>query len=221
MRRDPGRGPMTGAVLDWLNGNSGAVNVVMNALMVLIWLVYLQLFLASYLRKRRPCILISRGAGHGLDGRCLIGNLSADPIYVQTLIARLVDADGERAAAFTDMGRLEADDDAPVSKLTKQGPLEPGAYMNAGRFSDILRRVCGGDDPERLRGRRGRPPRLEIVVAAVHGSDDMIIGAYRRYHLERVRGQTVLTPPRLQATQVRGRVARWRMRRRWMSYLRS
>lgn len=217
---------MTGDnLLSWLNDNSGAVNVGLNAAMVLIWLVYLQLFLLGYLRQRRPTILINRGAGTGPHARCLIGNMSADPIYVQSLIARLRTEEGTRIEAVTDIGRAGDGDgdgeDEPLGSLTKQGPLESGAYMNIGSFTDVMRRLDPKIDLGRLDGPRGRPAELEIIVAAIHGSDDLLIGARRTYRIERREDGLVLTPPRLQATQIRSRWGRMRLRRRYMAFLQA
>ncbi|ESR26608.1 hypothetical protein [Lutibaculum baratangense] len=50
-------------MLQWINSNSGALDVIANIGMLLIWLVYLPLFLASYGRQRKAKILVNRGVG--------------------------------------------------------------------------------------------------------------------------------------------------------------
>ncbi|WP_334063034.1 hypothetical protein [Limimaricola cinnabarinus] len=47
----------------WLSIHSAALCLIINAAMLLVWMVYLNIFLVSYLRQRRQCILITQGAG--------------------------------------------------------------------------------------------------------------------------------------------------------------
>ena len=49
-------------MLTWMSENSGALNVVLNAAMLGVWGVYLQIMVTSYRRQRRSSILITRGA---------------------------------------------------------------------------------------------------------------------------------------------------------------
>jgi hypothetical protein len=48
---------------------------------------------SSYRRQRRPKILINLGGGSTPDARCLIGDMSAEPIYVESLIITVETAD--------------------------------------------------------------------------------------------------------------------------------
>ncbi|TNC60456.1 hypothetical protein FHG71_22030, partial [Rubellimicrobium roseum] len=80
-------------MLDWLSANSDAVNVVLNLAMLLVWIVYLQVFVSSYRRQRRANILISVGGGSGLDARCLVSNMSEGAIYIRSLVLDLITAE--------------------------------------------------------------------------------------------------------------------------------
>ena len=45
--------------MEWLSSHSAALGVIVNAAMLVVWIVYLNIFLVSYLRRRRQCILIT------------------------------------------------------------------------------------------------------------------------------------------------------------------
>lgn len=51
--------------MKWLSSDSAALAVIVNAAMLVVWIVYLNIFLVSYLRQRQQCILIAQGAGPG------------------------------------------------------------------------------------------------------------------------------------------------------------
>ncbi|MGR3593956.1 MAG: hypothetical protein ACU0B9_18975 [Limimaricola soesokkakensis] len=51
--------------MEWLSSNSAALGWIVKTGMLVGWIVYLTIFLVSYLRQRRQCILIAQGAGPG------------------------------------------------------------------------------------------------------------------------------------------------------------
>ena len=59
-------------MISWISQNSDWLQVVLNASMVIVWLVYLQVFLSGFRRQRRSDILITLGAGAGLNARCFV-----------------------------------------------------------------------------------------------------------------------------------------------------
>lgn len=62
-------------MMNWVAQHSSALQVLLNGLMVLIWILYLQIFLTSFRRQRRSDVLITVGAGVGLAARCFVTNL--------------------------------------------------------------------------------------------------------------------------------------------------
>ncbi len=90
-------------MIQWSASHSQFVSAFASLGMLIVWVVYLQLFMGSYRRQRRPKILINRGAGSGMEGHCLIGNLSADAIYIESVLGRLVTGDGDVERPITDM----------------------------------------------------------------------------------------------------------------------
>ena len=56
-------------MLHLITQNSDFIQVVLNALMVVIWVIYLRIFLVSYRRQVRAEILINLGSGTGRHSR--------------------------------------------------------------------------------------------------------------------------------------------------------
>src|SRR5690606_34596270 len=81
--------PRPSPAMDWITEHSDLINVMSNVGMLVVWITYLQVFLAGYRRQKKATILINRGGGGGLEAHCLVTNMSAEAIYVHTLIARL------------------------------------------------------------------------------------------------------------------------------------
>src|SRR3546814_9936598 len=115
---------------EWLAGNAEALNVLANVGMLIVWISYLQLFLAGYRRERRSKILVNRGAGTDMTAHCLLTNMSAESIYVQSIVARLEAAGGTVECQLTDLETIAAgaggrDSPGPL----KQGPPAVGRLL--------------------------------------------------------------------------------------------
>ena len=89
-------------MLDWIGENHSVVSTLSNVGMLLVWIVYMQLFLSSYKRQTRPKILINVGAGRSIDGRCLLSNMSSEAIYIESLIATMETGEGRWVYPVTD-----------------------------------------------------------------------------------------------------------------------
>ena len=87
--------------------------------MLLVWIAFLQVFVSSYRRQKRPNILIHRGAGSELEARCLISNMSAEPIYIESLIATVETVDGRWSCPVTEADEGRSD----LTLATRQGPM--------------------------------------------------------------------------------------------------
>lgn len=191
-------------MIEWLKEYSDVLNVLANVTMILVWMIYLHLLLISYRRQRRPKLLINRGGSHDVNAHCLISNMSAESVYIQSLIVTLKNEEKEWTAAVTDIDDLRAEDATHPRDTTHQGPLAPGAFMDAGCFSNLIERAARKaglseqDLKERISG-------LELMVVAAYGADDMSIAAKRSFHLK---GNDELTPQTVSAKQVSSRRAR-------------
>ncbi|MBM9593213.1 hypothetical protein [Roseitranquillus sediminis] len=196
-------------MLSWLNEHSGALQVIMALVSALIWLVYLQIFLLSYVRQRRPEMLISMGAGIGLDARCFIANLGLEPIYISQLLMRVSTEDGEHEAATTDRQDMTEEQMKDPKNATNQGPLSSGKSFDAGSFRELTRQVLRANSLD-----EDTPMvRLELTVVAMNASSAMLFAARRRYDMIDVRGQQLLEPQTLSTEQIRSIFQRRRLRR--------
>jgi hypothetical protein len=200
----------------WLVEHAEVVSAVTNVGMLLVWLAYLQVFVSSYRRRLRPHILISRGSGKGLDALCLICNMSAGAIYVESIIVT-VDLDrGERwVSPVTDLLDLE-DEEAPRDpKLrTRQGPLSTGDMRDIGTFGSLVRHVVrqqNGRESDINESIRARLRGICIEVLAAYGSEDLLVGAKRGYDFVQEDGGLRLREATVHTEQVRRRLERKRL----------
>lgn len=171
-------------MLDWLGENSGALSVAINLAMLIVWLVYLQIFLMAYLRQRKPKILINRGAGIGMNAHCLVSNMSQEPIYVQSILGTLKTDDKSWTMAVTDVEGL--DEGEPRSKeATNQGPLCQGDHMDIGTLGGLIERTRSTTDlPDTDEDPSQVFKAFELVVVAAHSSDALTIGARRTFNFK-------------------------------------
>ena len=198
-------------MLEWLNNHGTLLQATVGLITALVWIVYLQLFLFSFLRQRRPEILISRGAGVGFEARCFIANLSLEPIYISQLLMSVDTADnGTLHAAITDREAMSDDQIRDPKQATNQGPVRSGDSFDAGCFADMARRVLkanGCDEETSVKS-------FELTVVAQHAASSAFIGARRKYVTIKQDGREELAPTTLVTRQIRHIFGRWRLRRR-------
>lgn len=204
------------SVLQTLLEYAPLLSAVMAALTALIWIVYLNFFLLSYRRQRRPSILITSGAGRGLDTHCFVTNLGLEPVYLLDVVLDLERPDGntlraiipERNEHWQDTQHSDTDD---VHSATNLGPLRSGEEKDLGRFRTMIDRACA-ENPEvdadmPLSG-------LEVTVVTITASQAELCGAARRYRIEDgADGSTQLRPVTVQARQLQGYFAQKRLER--------
>ena len=198
-------------MFEWINQHSSSINVFANVAMVLVWVTYLQLLLASYRRQRQSTILINRGAGSSLEARCFVSNMSAEPIYVQNIVATLKNGEKSWKAAVTDLEEFQNDEIEHAGQATNQGPLGVGEYCDLGTFKHLAWRAAhnaGLEIEEVSRNFDG----FELTVVAAYGPDKHSVAARREFKIEE-RGE--LKPTTVASKQIRSR----RERREIDSYL--
>lgn len=209
-------------MLPWLSSNHDVLGLAINAVLLVVWLTYLQTFLAGYRQQRRPKILINRGGGHGLRSRCLISNMSSEAIYVESIVAS-VEYDGKHAsAAVTDLEDLGDDQvAADPKKSTRQGPLASGDYMDVGDFGDLLDRVRRSDGELQAIGEAGEwaGAALELQVIATYGAEKLLVAGRRVFDLVDDRGEARPRPRELATEQVTSGRQRRRLARMLRQHL--
>lgn len=202
-------------MLDWISQNSDTLQVLLNALMVMIWVGYLQIFFISFRRQQRSEILINMGVGSGLNARCFISNLSLEPLYLHDLLVELTTKDGTYEAVITDRAEMTDEQRSSPSEATNQGPLKSGDYIDIGSSNDLLERASPkleGVEFENI-------THIEIIALAKTSSSPQIVGAHfysavdsRRYRLLKSDDKIELIPMQIAAKQIRSWWGRRKLR---------
>lgn len=194
----------------------------MGATTALIWIVYLNVFLSSYRRQRRPSILITSGAGRGMRSHCFVTNLGLEPIFLLDIILDLIQPDGTRVRAIIpERNERWSSDDQPDTEdargATNVGPLHSGEEIDIGRFSTMIERACA-ENPD---VRADMPIScLEVTVVTITAARAELCGASRRYRVETDDHHgTRLRPTTIKARQLQGFFARRRLTRELSSHL--
>jgi hypothetical protein len=207
-------------MMDWVSQNSSAITALTSLCTLLVWLFYAQLLYLNFKRQRQPKIIINRGFGRTLQARCVISNMSPEPIFIEHIIAILHTDQGAISRDLIDFeestaGQGEAD---RLVETTRQGPMLSGSYNHIGSFRDIIDRVLRFHDlpSEDFRATDGRTLQaIELRVIAVYGSEDSPVGASRTFALTMSSEGEVLVPTRLDTRRYASRPKR-REVRRWM-----
>lgn len=167
--------------MQWLNDNAQAISAVTSICTLFVWVFYAQLLYNGYVRQRRPRIIVNRGKGIGTDALCLISNMSSEAIYIQHLVAVLHAHDSTYELDVVEY-QQQSGDDHEASYRTHQGPLASGDYLHIQSFGSIIEQLTQHWqlDKQKLNQQK---PELEIRVIAIYGSEDMPVGASRRFAL--------------------------------------
>ncbi|WP_311063957.1 hypothetical protein [Halomonas sp. DWK9] len=168
--------------MQWLNDNAQAISAVASICTLFVWVFYAQLLYNGYVRQRRPRIIVNRGKGIGTDALCLISNMSSEAIYIQHLVAVLHTRDGLYELDVVEYQQQSGDDEQSCYR-THQGPLASGDYLHIQSFGAIVKQLADHWqlDEHVLKQQK---PELEIRVIAIYGSEDMPVGASRRFALD-------------------------------------
>ena len=195
---------------EWITSNSTLLQVVLNALMVVIWVVYLQVFLFSFMRHRRPEILITLGAGIGLKTRCFVTNLGLEPIYILDIVVEFETTEGQHRAIVTDRTELSDQELNDPSQATNQGPLRSGNFMDIGSFETLVNRACS---PTYQLRADVDVETVEILVIAATAAKWSLIGAARTYKVISEDDRILLRPTSVTARQIYSFAGQRRLRR--------
>ena len=111
--------------------NADVLGLLISFCTLLIWAVYAQLLYAGFRRQRQPSLMLNRGHGRGLDALCVVGNMSAESIFVQYVVAELKTARGTIYMDITDRRTL---DDGGGSGNDGDGEGKGGRERQGQRF---------------------------------------------------------------------------------------
>jgi len=206
---------------NWLSQNTPVLSLAVSMAMLIVWIVYLQLLLYGYQRQRRSSILISRGAGQGIRSRCLITSMSAEPLYVTSIVATLETEAKSYEYALTDLRDLPEDLGADPRSSMRQGSLSTGDYLDIGHFDDLVEQLVETDaELSRLGPWANTVIALDLTVVALYGPDLIAVGASRRFSfVDEGAGCLRIRPETLTTRQLRSRRQRRQLMRKLASHL--
>lgn len=202
---------------DWLLEHHGVIATLASVGTLAIWGVYLHLLLQSHRRQRKPMLLITQGEAQDLSARCLVTNMSQEAVYIQSVVVDLWCGDTPHRVYITDAEDIKsAGDPTGWQRLTRQGPLSPSTMTDMGTFDCILdylvKTVDGGHRFTESALARDADA-CEITILGIYGSEDLLIGAKRRFLLEGEGEATTLKPVRAITRQIASRSERRRLTR--------
>lgn len=154
-----------------------------------IWAVYLQIFVGGHRRQIKPMLVINHGEGRAMNAHCLVTNMSKEPVHIQSVVAKVL-AEGKMHTAYiTDAEDIRRAGVATGwQRMTRQGPLQPGTMVDMGTFDCILEyaEATAIENGDRLRGRLEEYAQtIEIIILGIYGSEDLLIGASRKFDVAR------------------------------------
>lgn len=204
--------------LEWLASNHELAALIVSLCMLLVWITYLQIFFAGFRRQRRGSILITLGQGEGLDGHCLVTNMGAEPVYILALIAQVEGDCGVRSRAITEPEGERWSEPSELHLWTRQGPLDSSELRDMGALRSMVDHVLGagaGIEPDDRDPRRSTAGLRSVVirVVAMHGSEDLPIGAERAFDIVQGGADPKLHPRTYGTHQIRARRERRRLTR--------
>lgn len=184
-------------MLSWLDDHSSPLNLLANVGMLLVWVFYFQLLLTNYRDQERPKLLINRGGGTGWDSRCLVTNMSQKVVYLYAVVVRVGIEDRHWQSVVTERRDLDGDRSAAENRdRIGQGPLGTGEMIDLGRIRDLVDLAATAETGDRKDLDPARIDSVEIKVAALYDSEDVVIGASRRFDVlddGRLRPETIYT----------------------------
>lgn len=213
--------------MDWLSQHHDSLTVLTSFGTLLIWLVYAQLLYKGYQRQRRPRLIINRGKNKDINALCIISNMSAEPVFIEYIVAELETSRGRIVMDITDFerdydGKSDDDEESESAQIpervrdnTRQGPLQPGDYLHIGTFRNIIRRMARQANIE-MQGFRPVSDfefeRLTIQLIGIYGPEDLPMGAERSFDLHATDEQCDLSPQSWDTQHKNSRRQRYKLR---------
>lgn len=192
-------------MLQTLSDHAPLLNAGLNAAMVLIWVVYLQIFLVGHRRQSRSVIHIDLGSIDGAQARCLVTSLSSGAIYVQGIAADLVRNGHTSRMLITEREEVDQDKVEDPMSRTNRGTLQPGQTVDIGSLDDVIRRaqIRLGEE-----WTFDEIDSVTITVVAISGQAERIVGAAKEFCVERGDSTIWFSPTKILTRQIRPRQTR-------------
>ncbi|MBY4898269.1 hypothetical protein [Cupriavidus sp. AU9028] len=189
--------------MQWITDHSQLISALTSVGTLLVWVIYLQVFVHSYRRQLRATLLITRGPGDGLASSCFLTNMSSGPVYVLSVFVTLETSDGTVVRSATNIQDADSEGLSRPLERTRQGPLQPGGIRDIGSFQRLM-----GHALQEADSRSERIQAITVVVLGTYGSEDLPVGARRRFLLTRTEDRLELHACKVDTEQVRKRSER-------------
>lgn len=193
---------------DWMTENVTSLQVLVSLLSTVVWIVYLNIFLASFRRQTRSSLLINRAGAHDMQGRCLVSNMGSEPAFLLDVLAEVASDESVRTVSVVDRLELWDTETDPRGGVSAEGPIASGDYVDIGSFDDILKRAA-----KAFGEARGVPQelRIELVAIAATNQARQLVAAHRGFELCIDEEAMTIRPLQIQARQIRSRRQRHRI----------
>jgi hypothetical protein len=196
-------------MLEFVVANSQLVNTGANVAMVVIWLVYLQLFFVTYRRQRRTNIHIDRGVSKDENARCIVTNMGQEPVYLLAVVVDFGEGGDASRAVVTDRDELVDREVAAPLDRTNQGPLLQGEARDVGSLADLMHRAREQLEKEID---RTEVEKMRVSIVAISNQGHNLVAARKTFDAEhRQNGVTIFRPERTLTRQIRSRMRRRRL----------
>ncbi len=193
---------------DWFQQNSSVISAFASLATLLVWAIYLQIIYQDYKRQRRPRLIIHQTQGSRKDARCLLINLSSEPIHIQCVsVAAQID-EREHTVMITDYNRTSLQESTPkeIEDILRQGPLQPGEFFQLGTFETMLELLTSSAGHDTWLT-EVTEQHLEVRVVAIYGNRAHPVGARRGFTLKGLADRYSIQPVSLDTEQLYSREA--------------
>ncbi|MCA0032159.1 hypothetical protein [Mesorhizobium sp. B263B2A] len=191
---------------EWLANKATLISAFASIGMLAIWSVYLHIFWRSHQRRRTPKLLINWGEGRELSARCFVTNMSEGAVFIQSVIADLETPSGHHRIFISDAEDLRnSKTPSGWTHMTRQGPVGPGKLVDMGSFEGILEYALHEKTGEKILGESSLSRgihQFEITIIGMYGSEDILIGASRRFEIVHARGKACLRSATVETRQI-------------------
>ncbi|WP_315918264.1 hypothetical protein [Mesorhizobium sp. SP-1A] len=191
---------------DWLASNATLISTFASLGMLVIWSMYLHIFWRSHQRRRRPKLIINWGEGRALSARCFVTNMSEGAVFIQSVVVDMGTASGHHRTFISDAEDLRnSARPSDWKHMTRQGPLGPGKLVDMGSFESILDYAVRKATGERTFAGStvgSEVHQFEITIVGMYGSEDMLIGATRRFGIDHREGRACLRSETVETHQI-------------------
>lgn len=167
--------------MNWLMEYAQPITAFATVGLLIVWIVYAQMFYQDYTRRLRPRIIVDQMSGPGTSASCTLANLSAECVYIECVLATVFVDDVEHTAVIREQGAISSSEQPSLQIVSqmRQGPLGRGQLIVIGAIEDLVRDAAGQGGDEEAKSVRY----LDIRVVATMSSEDNPVGAWKRFEI--------------------------------------